>query len=138
MFKEEIGDILKGAGDGELDNLTKAKLIQTRMKYVLANANKSEDRLTRADVEDAAQVTTILGFTTGEREVRSAYKNLQKTLEQQFKQTAKSYMEAGGNEGYILSFDQMPVVNEIKAFNENKQIANNIIQNQKQILGTIE
>jgi len=138
MFKEEIGDLLKGAKDGELDNLTKAKLIQTRMKYVLANANKSEDRLTRADVEDAAQVTTILGFTTGEREVRSAYRNLQKTLEQQFKQTAKSYMEAGGNEGYILSFTQMPVVNEMKAFNENRQIVNNVIKNQKQILGTIE
>ena len=138
MFKKEISSILDGRKEGELDNLTKAKLIQTRMKYVLANANKSEDRLTRADVEDAAQVTTILGLTTGEDEVRSAYKNLQKTLEQQFKSTAMSYMQAGGNEAYILSFDQMPLVSELKNLNANQQIANNIIQNQSQILGTIE
>ena len=138
MYKKEIGDLLDGVKEGELDNLTKAKLIQTRMKYVLANANKSEDRLTRADVEDAAQVTTILGLTTGEREVRSAYKNLQDTLEAQFKATAQSYMQAGGNEAYVLSFDQMPLSSELKNFNNNRQIVNNIIKNQEQILGTIE
>jgi hypothetical protein len=140
MYKDEIGSILKAAKpkDGQLDNLTKAKLIETRMKYVLANANKSEDRLTRADVEDAAKNTQILGLTTGEDEVRSAYRNLAKTLDAQFRNVARSYIQAGGNEDFVVSFTQMPLVPEIEAYRQGKQINSNIQQNQKQILGTIE
>ena len=140
MYKDEIGSILKAAkpDGGKLDNLTKAKLIETRMKYVLANANKSEDRLTRADVEDAARNTQILGLTTGEDEVRSAYRNLAATLKKQFKAVAKSYMQAGGNEDFVVSFTQMPLAAELEAYRQGKQINYNIQQNQKQILGTIE
>ena len=140
MYEDEVGGILKNAkiDKGDLDNLTKARLIETRMKYVLANANKTEDRLTRADVEDAAQRTQILGLTTGEDEVRSAYRNLAENLENQFRGIAKAYNFAGGNRDYIETFINMPLVEVMNAQKNNEIIKSNVLQNQQNILGTIE
>ena len=139
-YKKEIRSITDGIDvtKGELDNITRARLIEVRMKYILANANKSEDRLTRADVQDAEQATRILGFTTGEREVKSSYKNLAADLEAQFLRLSKNYIEAGGNEDFLLSFKQMPYIAKIYAARANKDLQASIAQNQNQILGTIE
>ena len=139
-YKKEIRSITDGIDvtKGELDNITRARLIEVRMKYILANANKSEDRLTRADVQDAEQATRILGFTTGEREVKSSYKNLAADLEAQFLRLSKNYIEAGGNEDFLLSFTQMPYIRSIYASRANKDLQASIAQNQNQILGTIE
>jgi hypothetical protein len=139
-YKKEIRSITDGIDvtAGELDNITRARLIEVRMKYILANANKSEDRLTRADVQDAEQATRILGFTTGEREVKSSYKNLASDLEAQFLRLSKNYIEAGGNEDFLLSFTQMPYIRSIYASRANKNLQAGIAQNQEQILGTIE
>ena len=139
-YKKEIRSITDGIDvtAGELDNITRARLIEVRMKYILANANKSEDRLTRADVQDAEQATRILGFTTGEREVKSSYKNLAADLEAQFLRLSKNYIEAGGNEDFLLSFTQMPYIRSIYASRANKNLQASIAQNQEQILGTIE
>jgi len=139
-YKKEIRSITDGIDitKDELDNITRARLIEVRMKYILANANKSEDRLTRADVQDAEQATRILGFTTGEREVKSSYKNLAADLEAQFLRLSKNYIEAGGNEDFLLSFTQMPYIRKIYADRANQNLQTNIAQNQAQILGTIE
>ena len=140
QYKKEVRSITDGAKvtDGELDNITRARLIEVRMKYILANANKSEDRLTRADVQDAEQATRIMGLFTGEKEVRSSYKNLAKDLEAKFLRISKNYIEAGGNEEFLLSFEQMPYIRKIYADRSNKTLQSNIAQNQAQILGTIE
>ena len=108
------------------------------MKYILANANKSEDRLTRADVQDAEQATKIMGLFTGEKEVKSSYRNLAADLEAQFLRLSKNYIEAGGNEDFLLSFTQMPYIRKIYADRANQNLQENIAQNQQQILGTIE
>ena len=140
QYKKEVRSITDGAKvtDGELDNITRARLIEVRMKYILANANKSEDRLTRADVQDAEQATKIMGLFTGEKEVKSSYKNLAADLEAQFLRLAKNYIEAGGNEDFLLSFEQMPYIRSIYAQRANQNLQANIAQNQEQILGTIE
>jgi hypothetical protein len=140
MYEDEIGSLLKNAKrtDGVLDNLTKARLIETRMKYVLANANKSEDRLTRADVEDAAARTQILGLTTGEDEVRSAYRNLAKNLEEQFKGIAKAYNFAGGNRDYIETFTNMPLVQAMNAEKNQQLMMYNVMKDQQNQLASIE
>ena len=39
--------------------ITKAKLIEVRLKYLLANANKQEDRLTQRDIDEAGKLTGI-------------------------------------------------------------------------------
>ena len=139
-YKKEIRSITDGAKTtgGELDNITRARLIEVRMKYILANANKSEDRLTRADVQDAEQATKIMGLFTGEKEVKSSYKNLAKDLEAQFLRLSKNYIEAGGNEEFLMSFEQMPYIRGIYANRANQNLQANIAQNQAQILGTIE
>lgn len=140
QYKKEVRSITDGAKttDGELDNITRARLIEVRMKYILANANKSEDRLTRADVQDAEQATKIMGLFTGEKEVKSSYRNLAKDLEAQFLRLSKNYIEAGGNEDFLLSFEQMPYIRSIYAKRANQNLQANIAQNQEQILGTIE
>jgi len=143
QYKSEIREILRGVGantpDAELDNITRARLIETRMKYILANANKSEDRLTRADVDDAAASTKILGLTTGEDEVRSSYKNLMKDLEDQFRRIADNYIEGGGSEQFLLqSFQNMPQIANINAMYSNQQFQQNVAQNMDQTIGTIE
>lgn len=140
MYEDEIGGLLKNAKrtDGVLDNLTKARLIETRMKYVLANANKSEDRLTRADVEDAAQRTQILGLTTGEDEVRSAYRNLAQNLEKQFQGIAKAYNFAGGNRDYIETFTNIPLVQAMNAKKNQELLMYNVMKDQDNQLASIE
>ena len=140
QYRKEVRSIMDGAktSDGELDNITRARLIEVRMKYILANANKTEDRLTRADVQDAEQATKIMGLFTGEKEVRSSYKNLAKDLEAQFLRLSKNYVEAGGNEEFLLSFEQMPYIRKIYADRANSDLRKNIAQNQEQIIGTIE
>ena len=139
-YKKEVRSITDGAktSDGELDNITRARLIEVRMKYILANANKSEDRLTRADVQDAEQATKIMGLFTGEKEVKSSYKNLAADLEAQFLRLSKNYIEAGGNEEFLLSFTQMPYIRKVYADRANMDLQANIAQNQEQVLGTIE
>jgi len=140
QYRKEVRSIMDGAktSDGELDNITRARLIEVRMKYILANANKTEDRLTRADVQDAEQATKIMGLFTGEKEVRSSYRNLAKDLEAQFLRLSKNYIEAGGNEDFLLSFEQMPYIRKIYADRANNDLRKNIAQNQEQIIGTIE
>ena len=140
QYRKEVRSIMDGAktSDGELDNITRARLIEVRMKYILANANKTEDRLTRADVQDAEQATKIMGLFTGEKEVRSSYRNLAKDLEAQFLRLSKNYVEAGGNEEFLLSFEQMPYIRKIYADRANNDLRKNIAQNQEQIIGTIE
>jgi hypothetical protein len=139
-YKKEIRSITDGAKttDGELDNITKARLIEVRMKYILANANKTEDRLTRADVEDAEASTKIMGLFTGEKEVRSSYRNLAKDLEAQFLRLSKNYMEAGGNEDFLLSFTQIPYVRKVYADRNSAQVNANVQANQEEVLGSIQ
>jgi len=139
-YKKEIRSITDGAKtkDGELDNITRARLIEVRMKYILANANKTEDRLTRADVQDAEQATRIMGVFTGEKEVRSSYRNLSKDLEAQFLRLSKNYMEAGGNEDFLLSFTQMPYIRKVYADRNSAQVNANVQANQEDVLGSIQ
>jgi hypothetical protein len=46
----------------QLATFSKLALIEQRMKYLVANANKAEDRLTQKDIENAAQRTGIIKF----------------------------------------------------------------------------
>jgi hypothetical protein len=139
-YKKEIRSITDGAktSDGELDNITTARLIEVRMKYILANANKTEDRLTRADVQDAEAATKIMGLFTGEREVKKSYRDLANNLEDQFLRLSKNYMEAGGNEDFLLSFTQMPYVRKVYADRNSAQVNANVQANQEEILGSIQ
>ena len=118
MYKKETAEIFEDlrSGDKELAQLARAKLIETRMKYILANANKAEDRLTVADVKNAEENTQILKALTSPEKIRSQYAALEKELESQFKAVSTSYMQSGGTSTYITSqFGYMP---EVKSYIE--------------------
>ena len=140
QYRKEIGLITNSIRPGtkDLDNITKAKLIEVRMKYILANALKDEDRLTRADIEDAAQATATLGLGTSDRAVRSSYKQLAENLLKNFDRVSRRYIEAGGNEEYIMGYKSIPKVASILKARENASIKNNMAQQQMDILGTIK
>ena len=139
-YRNEIKSITADIkpGQTELDNITKARLIEVRMKYILANALKDEDRLTRADIEDAAESTQVLKFFSSDKAIRSSYKNLAENLEKQFDRVAKDYIEAGGSEKYLNNFRSMPKIANILAAQQNELYKKNIQQNQINVLGTIE
>jgi len=46
-YKERGGGFLSRPSDAELTAFSKLALIEQRMKYLVANANKAEDRLTQ-------------------------------------------------------------------------------------------
>ena len=141
MYKKETAEIFEDlrSGDKELAQLARAKLIETRMKYILANANKAEDRLTVADVKNAEENTQILKALTSPEKIRSQYAALEKELESQFKAVSTSYMQSGGTSTYITSqFGYMP---EVKSYIErmsNRQRQQAIQTNITNIIGEIE
>jgi hypothetical protein len=79
------------------------KLIEQRMKYIIANANKGQDRLTVADIKDAEQNTRIFDFLNDPEQIRKNYSAIEKELNSQFKKNAGAYVKNGGSKDYILS-----------------------------------
>jgi len=103
--------------DEQLAQLTKAALLENRLKYIVANANKSQDRLTRWDIENAEKSTEILpffnlrtGFTA--RTVNAKMAALQAEMQSSFARAAKKYQQVGGTNNYILQFKTMPYINQ--------------------------
>lgn len=141
MYKKETSELIKQmrSGDKELAQLARAKLIETRMKYILANANKAEDRLTVADVKNAEENTQILKWFTSPEKIKSQYAALEKELEQQFKAVSTSYMQSGGTSTYITSqFGYMPDVKDYINRMSNRQRQQAIQSNVTNILSGIE
>jgi len=109
----------------QLFQLTKAALIENRLKYIIANANKSEDRLTRWDIDNAAKNTGVLpfinfsqGFTP--KTVNAKMKVLQGELIGNFNSQARKYQQQGGTNDFLLGFTSVPYIQQ---FLEAKQAA---------------
>jgi hypothetical protein len=104
----------------QLDQLTQVALIETRLKYIVANANKSEDRLTRWDIENAAERTTLLGVLPRPfkeqpmtaKGVRSQMRALKQQMSGQFNEVAQRYQFEGGTNNYILKYKHVPYVKQ--------------------------
>ena len=111
------------------------------MKYIVANANKSEDRLTQKDIDNAAKRTQIIKYITSPRTIRLNYEQLR----QEFNEKAGSYLNQyklnGGDEQFIQeNFMDIPGV--ANAYNQKNSeymrqqaIANQ--QSRSDILSTI-
>ena len=109
----------------QLFQLTKAALIENRLKYIIANANKSEDRLTRWDIDNAAKNTGILPFITFSQgftpeTVNAKMKVLQGELIGNFNSQARKYQQQGGTNDFLLDFTSVPYIQQ---FLEDKQAA---------------
>lgn len=139
-FRKEIRGILNNVtSDGTLSEITRAALIETRMKYILANANKDEDRLTRADIEDAANRTEIFKVLTSDRKIRSQYKDLNRELQDQFKNKAQQFIALGGNTRYLTTnFSFMPEVASYLNKQAMQMAGESVIQNMNTNLESIK
>jgi hypothetical protein len=139
-YRKDIGNILQRVTpDGTLDEITKALLIETRMKYIIANANKDEDRLTRADIEDAAGRTEIFKMFTSDRKIRKQYMDLNDELQKQFRNKAQQYIALGGNTRYLTqNFAFMPevasYVKKQEALQSGQAVQQDMIQNLESIM----
>jgi len=141
LYRKETRELFDDirSGDKELAQLARAKLIQTRMKYILANANKAEDRLTVADVKNAEENTQILKWFTSPQKIKSQYKALENELNSQFRAVGSSYIQGGGTPTFITSqFDYMPEIKDYINKMNTKQQNQVIQQNMTNILSGIQ
>ena len=148
---EEVEKQLKKAGiigknyrptENELRTYTRLALIEQRMKYIVANANKSEDRLTQKDIDNAAKRTQIIKYITSPRTIRLNYEQLR----QEFAEKAGSYLTQyklnGGDELFIQeNFMDIPGVAlqyqmKEKDFMRQQNVANK--KSRQDILNTIQ
>ena len=126
--RQEVMDTYndKGLEQAQLDQLMQVALIETRLKYIIANANKHEDRLTKWDIEAAAERTGALGIiprpfknqNVTAKTIKSAYRALQQQLLGNFASDAALYQQSGGNNSFLESFVVIPYINQWKI---NKQ-----------------
>ena len=147
---KEVEKQLKKAGiigknyrptENELRTYTRLALIEQRMKYIVANANKSEDRLTQKDIDNAAKRTQIIKYITSPRTIRLNYEQLR----QEFAEKAGSYLTQyklnGGDELFIQeNFMDIPGValqyqRKNKEFMRNQNVTNK--KTRQDILNTI-
>jgi hypothetical protein len=121
-IQEDIAATVNNKGwdvnDAQLAQLTKAALIENRLKYLVANANKQADRLTRWDINNASQSTEILPFINFStsfmpRGVNEKMRALQNEMRASFDRSAKQYQQLGGTNQYLLDFNTMPYIREI-------------------------
>ena len=127
--------------EAELDRYTKLALIEQRMKYIVANANKSEDRLTQKDIDNAAQRTQIIKFIASPREIRKNYENLRS----EFREKAQNYLLQfklnGGSEDFIqTNFMDIPGVRDTYKMSASEYAQSQMTKNKptrNEILNTI-
>ncbi len=125
----------------DLEKYTRLALIEQRMKYIVANANKDKDRLTQKDINNAAQRTQIIKYIASPRTIRKNYGQ----LEQEFTEKAGDYLYdykfGGGDEDFIINnFMDIPGV-KAQYDKKNKQYKQSqVVQNsasRRDILNTI-
>jgi len=140
-YKERGGGFLSRPSDDELARFTKLALIEQRMKYLVANANKAEDRLTQKDIENAAQRTEIIKFYGSAKTVRANYMNLKNEFEQKAQSFAMSYRQNGGTESSMQYFkENIPGVSQLYSKQEEDFLSKQRTKNKterNQILSTI-
>lgn len=124
----------------DLQKFTKMALIEQRMKYIVANANKSEDRLTQKDIDNAAKRTQIVQYFGSPRTIRQNYQNLKEEFVNKAQGYIMQYKNAGGTEDGIAYYMDVPGVQELyqqKNDELKKQAAIKNKQSRKDILSTI-
>jgi len=140
-YKERGGGFLSRPSDDELARFTKLALIEQRMKYLVANANKAEDRLTQKDIENAAQRTEIIKFYGSAKTVRANYMNLKKEFEDKAQSFAMSYRQNGGTESSMQYFkENVPGVEQLYSKQQADFLSNQRTKNKTErnkILTTI-
>lgn len=123
-----------------LKKYAKFALIEQRMKYIVANANKDKDRLTQKDIENAAKNTDIIGIVKSPRGVRIKYEALAEEFNNKAVSFVKSYKNAGATDDMIEYYKTVPGVQKYyKQWEERKKTNAKVDTKQKRnnVLSTI-
>lgn len=110
-------DLYKALDSGDEERIARAQLglIEQRMKYIVANANKAQDRLTAADVKNAEGRTKILTLFENPKQIKKNYEILAKEMNFNFRKQVKAYGSAGGTKDYVLGmYPNVPAVQEYR------------------------
>jgi len=111
------GDLYKALDSGDQERIARAQLglIEQRMKYIVANANKAQDRLTAADVKNAEGRTKILSIFDNPEQIKKNYEILGKEMNANFRKQARNYVANGGSKDYVLNmYQNVPVIQDYK------------------------
>jgi hypothetical protein len=133
-------DIYKALDSGDQERIARARLglIEQRMKYIIANANKAQDRLTAADVKNAEAKTKIYTLFGNPEQIKKDYKDLADTMNANFRKQARNYVANGGSKDYVLNmYQNVPVIQDYKIKQAKGEVKAKTKQDYKTVLGTI-
>jgi hypothetical protein len=134
------GDLYKALDSGDQERIARAQLglIEQRMKYIVANANKAQDRLTAADVKNAEGRTKILTLFENPEQIKKNYEILGKEMNANFRKQARNYVANGGSKDYVLNmYQNVPVIQDYKIKQVKGEVKAKTKQDYKTVLGTI-
>jgi hypothetical protein len=143
-FKKEsqsaLDKVNKELDSGNEERIARAKLglIEQRMKYIVANANKAQDRLTAKDVENAEKRTKIIEFFANPDQIKKNYGELYIEMNSNFRKQARAYVGSGGLPEYVLGmYPMVPVVQDYQLKKNKGETKTKIKKDVNEVLGTI-
>jgi hypothetical protein len=126
------------SGDQERIARAQLGLIEQRMKYIVANANKAQDRLTAADVKNAEARTKIFTYLDNPKQIKKNYESLATEMNSNFRKQARNYVANGGSKDYVLNmYQNVPVIQDYKIKQAKGEVKAKTKQDYKTVLGTI-
>jgi hypothetical protein len=126
------------SGDQERIARAQLGLIEQRMKYIVANANKAQDRLTAADVKNAEARTKIFTYLDNPKQIKKNYESLAQEMNSNFRKQARNYVANGGSKDYVLNmYQNVPVIQDYKIKQAKGEVKAKTKQDYKTVLGTI-
>ena len=133
-------DLYKALDSGDQERIARAQLglIEQRMKYIVANANKAQDRLTAADVKNAEARTKIFTYFDNPKQIKKNYESLAQEMNSNFRKQARNYVANGGSKDYVLNmYQNVPVIQDYKIRQAKGEVKAKTKQDYKTVLGTI-
>ena len=133
-------DLYKALDSGDQERIARAQLglIEQRMKYIVANANKAQDRLTAADVKNAEARTKIFTYFDNPKQIKKNYESLAQEMNSNFRKQARNYVANGGSKDYVLNmYQNVPVIQDYKIKQAKGETKAKTKQDYKTVLGTI-
>jgi len=134
LYRKAEGGFLSRPTEEQLRKYAKLALIEQRMKYIVANANKSEDRLTQKDIENAEKNTKIIQFIGSAGKVRSNYLELQNEFRKKAEGFARQYRNAGGTESSMQYFkDTVPGIKEMYEMKQRENLKEQVLKDKQTV-----
>jgi len=133
-------DLYKALDSGDQERIARAQLglIEQRMKYIVANANKAQDRLTAADIKNAEGRTKIFSIFDNPKQIKKNYESLAQEMNSNFRKQARNYVANGGSKDYVLNmYQNVPVIQDYKIKQAKREVKAKTKQDYKTVLGTI-